>query len=144
MKITGPGQIQSKTLKKTSKQEASDAGAFARNLGGTGSADAPQNVGGAAPLAPVDALLSLQEVPDATDGRSKGLARANEMLDLLEEIRKGILLGAIDGPKLRVLADLARNQRLNNDESLKSDPRLREILSEIELRSEVELAKLGL
>lgn len=144
MKITGPGQIQSKTLKKSSKKEASDAGAFARNLGGAESAEASQAVGGAAPLAPVDALLSLQEVPDATDGRSKGLARASEMLDILEDIRKGILLGAISGPKLRILADLARNQRQNDDDSLKNDPRLREILSEIELRSEVELAKLGL
>lgn len=144
MKITGPGQIQSKTLKKSSKKEATDTGAFTRKLNSADAADAPQNVGGAAPLAPVDALLSLQEVPDATDGRSKGLARANEMLDILEEVRRGILLGAISGPKLRVLADMARNQRQNEAESLKGDPRLREILSEIELRSEVELAKLGL
>lgn len=144
MKITGPGQIQSKTVKKASRQQSGDTGVFSKNLGGAEATEAAQNVGGAAPLAPVDALLSLQEAPDATDGRSKGLARANEMLDLLEEVRKGILLGAISGPKLRVLADLARNQRLAQNESLKSDPRLREILSEIELRSEVELAKLGL
>ncbi len=144
MKITGPGQIQSSSLKKTSKKGGADGDAFTRNLGGSEAAESSQAVGSAAPLATVDALLSLQEVPDASDGRSKGLARANEMLDLLEEVRKGILLGAISGPKLRVLADLARNQRLNNDDSLQSDPKLKEILSEIELRSEVELAKLGL
>lgn len=144
MKITGPGQIQSSSLKKAGKKGTADAGAFSRNLDGTDAAESSQTVGGTAPLATVDALLSLQEVPDAAEGRSKGLARANEMLDLLEDVRKGILLGAISGPKLRVLADLARNQRLNNNESLESDPDLKEILSEIELRSEVELAKLGL
>ncbi len=144
MKITGSGQIQSKTVKKSSKKEPADAASFASKLGGSDSTDAPQNVGGAAPLAPVDALLSLQEVPDATEGRSKGLMRAGEMLDLLEEVRRGILLGAISGPRLRVLADLARDQRQNGDASLQSDPKLREILTDIELRAEVELAKLGL
>ena len=113
-------------------------------MGGSEETEGTRAVGSAAPLTSVDALLSLQEVPDATDGRSKGLARANEMLDMLEEVRKGILLGAISGPKLRILADLARNQRLANNDSLETDPRLKEILSEIELRSEVELAKLGL
>ncbi len=143
MKITGPGQIQSSNIKKTSKKGGSDGGVFARTVAQNDEAEGSKSVGGAAPLTSVDALLSLQEVPDATDGRSKGLARANEMLDLLEEVRKGILLGAISGPKLRVLADLARNQRLTNGDSSGTDPRLREVLSEIELRSEVELAKLG-
>lgn len=144
MKITGPGQIQSSSIKKTSKKGSSDTGAFTRSLGGSEESEGSRAVGSAAPLTSVDALLSLQEVPDATDGRSKGLARANEMLDMLEEVRKGILLGAISGPKLRILADLARNQRLARDDSSETDPRLKEILSEIELRSEVELAKLGL
>ncbi len=144
MKISGPGQIQSKSLKKTSKQRSAGAGEFSRKLDSSGASDAPQNVGGAAPLTHLDALLSLQEVPDSTDGRSKGLARANEMLDLLEEVRKGILLGAISESKLRNLADMARNQRQNAGESLDDDDRLREILDDIELRAEVELAKLGL
>lgn len=144
MKISGPGQIQSKSLKKTSKQSSVSTSSFAGKLDSSGSADAPQNVGGAAPLTHLDALLALQEVPDSTDGRSKGLARANEMLDLLEEVRKGILLGAISESSLRNLADMARNQRKNADSSLNSDERLQDILDDIELRAEVELAKLGL
>ena len=144
MKITGPGQIQSGSLKKTTKKSSSGSDSFTRSLDGSEKTETPSNVGGAAPLAPRDALLSLQEVPDSATGRSKGLARASDMLDLLEEVRKGILLGAISGPKLKTLADLARNHRQNGDASLKGDERLNEILSEIELRSEVELAKLGL
>ena len=144
MKITGPGQIQSSSIKKASRKTSSVGAGFTNALSGDAKTDTASGAGGAAPLTPLDALLSLQEVPDSTSGRSKGLARANDMLDLLEEVRRGILLGAISGPKLKVLAELARNHRQNGDASLKSDEKLNEILSEIELRSEVELAKLGL
>lgn len=144
MKITGPGQIQSSSLKKSAKKRSAGSSEFSSELGGAGKSGATSSAGGAAPLTPLDALLTLQEAPDSTDGRSKGLARAEDMLELLEDVRRGILLGTISAPSLRKLADLARNQRQNGDPSLKSDPRLREILSDIELRSEVELAKLGL
>lgn len=143
MKITGPGQIQSSSIKKTSRKTTSKGAEFTDALSGDTKTDAAAGTGGAAPLTPLDALLSLQEVPDSTSGRSKGLARANDMLDLLEEVRRGILLGAISGPKLKTLAELARNHRQNSDLSLKGDEKLNELLNEIELRSEVELAKLG-
>lgn len=141
MKITGPGQIQSKTVKKTSRKSSSDGGAFASELSGTkegAGASSTSKVGSTAPLASLDAVLALQEAPDATQGRSKGLKRAEEMLDLLEEVRKGILLGAISMPNLRSLADMARNQRGNT-----GDKNLDAILADIELRAEVELAKFG-
>jgi len=139
MKITGPGQIQSKAVKKSRAKQATATTAFKSEVGASGAASGgPAGVTGAGPIGPMDALLALQEAPDSTDGRSKGLMRADEMLDLLEDIRKGILLGAISTPSLRNLADLARNQKDNT-----GDPRLNQILEEIELRAEVELAKLG-
>lgn len=138
MKISGPGQIQSKTVKKTGAKQASSTTAFKKQVGTTDDTTASAGVTGSAPIASVDALLALQEAPDATSGRSKGVARAEEMLELLEDVRKGILLGAIPTPNLRNLADLARNQKDNT-----GDPRLNQILEEIELRAEVELAKLG-
>jgi hypothetical protein len=144
MKISGPGQIQSSSVKKSAKKQASGGSSFSSELSGPDRAGSTSGAGGAAPLAPLESLLAFQEVPDSTDGRSKGLARAEDMLDLLEEVRRGILLGTISAPSLRNLADLARNHRQNGDASQKSDPRLDEILSDIELRSEVELAKLGL
>ncbi|GER03003.1 hypothetical protein JCM17846_06850 [Iodidimonas nitroreducens] len=85
----------------------------------------------------MDALLALQEMPDATAGRSKGLARAHDMLDMLEDVRKGLLMGAIPQSKLSQLSRLARDQR---DGTL--DPALSAILDDIEVRAEVELAKL--
>ncbi len=138
MKISGPGQIQSKSLKKTASKRGATGAAFSKQVSAEGKIDAAVGVSGSAPIASVDALWALQEVPDSTDGRSKGLMRADEMLDMLEEVRKGILLGAISTPNLRNLADMARNQKTNTD-----DKKLNAILQEIELRAEVELAKLG-
>lgn len=143
MKITGPGQIQSSSLKKTAKKQSADADRFASALDG-GKTETASNVSGAGRLTPMDALLALQEVPDSTDGRSKGLSRANDMLDLLEEVRKGILLGSISTAGLKNLAELARNHRKNGNSELQADDKLSELLSDIELRAEVELAKLGL
>ncbi|WP_417452200.1 flagellar assembly protein FliX [Kordiimonas sp.] len=138
MKITGPGQVQSKTIKKTSRKTAGDGVAFGGELESSSPAQAASRTVATSPLAPVNALLSLQEVPDSTASRSKGLQRAEEMLDVLEEVRKGLLLGSIPIANLRGLADLARNQRGKTE-----DDKLNDILSDIELRAEVELAKLG-
>ena len=138
MKIVGPGQIQSKSVQKTSRKQSSDGAGFTNALSSDNDTSASANVSGAVPLTTMDALLSLQEAPDATDGRSKGLQRANDMLDLLEDVRKGLLLGAIPVQNLRTLSSLAREQKNNQQ-----DPRLNEILAEIELRAEVELAKFG-
>jgi hypothetical protein len=60
------------------------------------------------------------------------------MLDELEQIRLGLLLGAIPRAKLEQLAQLVRARREQVD-----DPRLMAILDEIELRAAVELAKLA-
>lgn len=139
MKITGSGRVTSKTIKKTGGKQASDGAAFSSALSGPDDVAQASNVGGPSPLATVDALLSLQEVPDSTTGRSKGLNRANDMLDLLEDVRKGLLLGAIPVANLKTLAALARSQKQDLQ-----DQQLSEILEEIELRAEVELAKLGM
>ncbi len=144
MKISGSSKIESKSLKKAKKTSSGSGADFARALGSSGGeveATAATSTGG--PVTSVDSLLSLQEVPDASSGRSKGLdqamARASDMLDMLEEIRRGILLGSIPAANLRGLADMARGRKENLN-----DPNLSEILEEIELRAEVELAKLGL
>lgn len=88
-------------------------------------------------VASVDALLSLQEAPDGAGARSKGLSRAHDMLDLLDDVRKGLLLGSIPRSRLERLADL-----VNRGKSGFEDPALTDILSDIELRAAVELAKL--
>ena len=138
MKISGSGPIQAKSIDSKKRSRTGDASGFADAVGDTQASEAVGSVHSASPLASIEGLLGLQDVGSSTDGRSKGLARANDMLDMLEGIRRGILLGALSSTDLRRLADMARNGRDKG-----ADPRLDAVLEEIELRAEVELAKYG-
>ena len=86
-----------------------------------------------------DSLLAVQEASDSTEKRSRGLARqyGDHVLDGLTEIQQGLLEGVVPKEKM---ADLARRVRAKRQRI--DDPRLKEIIDEIELRAEVEIAKL--
>lgn len=138
MRITGPSKSTPSERKKSAKSSSGSGEAFSSALDGAGDAKAAASTRPSGPVASVDALLALQTAPeDGGDARSQGMARGHGMLDLLEEVRRGIVLGAIPKEKLRRLADLARSQREGF-----ADPHLGGLLDEIELRAEVELAKL--
>ena len=110
------------------------SGEFARLLSASSETE---TVSGPVAAAPVDSLLALQEVDDqGGGGNSKARHRAELMLDRLEEIRTGLLLGAIPISQLQDLAQVARETR----ETL-VDPALGDVLDEIELRARVEIAK---
>jgi hypothetical protein len=97
-------------------------------------------VSAAAPTQIVGAVLGAQEVGDSTSERSNGRARqrAEEMLARLDELRTGLVTGTVSRAKLMELAQMARAKREPG-----ADPRLLAIVGEIELRAEVELAKLS-
>ena len=86
----------------------------------------------------VEGLLALQEVADAHGGRRRAVARGQNLLDRLDELRLAMLTGVVPRADLMALARLSRESVPFID-----DPRLAEILAEIELRAAVELAKLG-
>lgn len=110
------------------------SGEFARLLGASSETEA---VAGPVATAPIDSLLALQEVGDqGGGGNSKARQRAELMLERLEEIRTGLLLGAIPRSQLEDLARVARESR-----ETFLDPGLGEVLDDIELRARVELAK---
>ena len=67
------------------------------------------------------------------------IRRGEDILDRLEDLRHGLLTGTISADKLQTLAHVVRTGRGNC-----GDPRLAALLDEIELRAEVELAKLSL
>ena len=69
-------------------------------------------VGPASSLSGLEALFALQEVPDATAGRKRALARGTKLLDRLEDLRVGLLLGHISRDKLAELV-VASNPELN-------------------------------
>jgi len=104
----------------------------------TATVDAPAATGG------LDGLLAIQEAGTDQDATSRHRRQARlmrhgeDMLERLEEIRLGLLLGAI--PKERLM-DLARLVRTRREQA--PDRQLDALLDEIELRAEVELAKLA-
>lgn len=91
-------------------------------------------------IAGVDALLMVQSMGDSTEreARRRLIGRGEDILDRLEEVRVGLLVGEIPKDKLIDLAQMVRTRR-----EACADPRLGAILDEIELRAEVELAKLS-
>ena len=141
MRISKVGSSKQSAATKKKKSMAK-AGEFAERVRGTAGAsavDSPQAVEGTAPVGGVESILAVQEVPDATDGRSRGLLKqyGDDLLDRLDEFRLAILTGTISKDRLTELAKKLRQKRQDSD-----DPRLNEIIDEIELRAEVEVAKL--
>ena len=88
-------------------------------------------------VAALDAIVPIDSA--AVEEQHKNLAkgRAVFILDRLEDIRQGLLLGAISQSGLQ---ELARTIREARGETL--DPKMSDILDDIELRAKIELAKL--
>lgn len=132
----GPGPVQSGAVKRTRRSGGSGGAKFSDHISEDTAIAAAS---GGAPIAPVDALIAIQEVADATTGRRSAILRGRTMLDLLDDVRLGLLEGTIPASRLIALADTVRGKR---DEV--SDPRLAEVLDEIELRAAFEAAKVQL
>ena len=94
-------------------------------------------VGAPMSLTAVGGLLALQEVGDATQGKKKAVRRAEDILDMLEEIRVGLIMGSVPLAKLNNLIQMVESRRDGF-----ADPALAELIDEIELRARVEIAKL--
>ncbi len=138
MKVTGPGTVQSNAIRRVRRDGGKDGRAFADHVSGEPQDGSVAAVGASVPPTPVDALIALQEVPDATTGRRRAMMRGAGMLDLLDEVRVGLLSGIIPRGRLQSLLDALKGRR----ESIE-DPRLAQLIDEIELRASVELAKLS-
>ncbi|WP_041798360.1 flagellar assembly protein FliX [Rhodopseudomonas palustris] len=93
-----------------------------------------------APLAPtgLEALLAMQGVEDATERRKRSVARGRTALDVLDDLKISLLAGTFDTATVARLRAAAAELKASS-----GDPGLDAVLSEIELRVEVELAKAG-
>jgi hypothetical protein len=103
-------------------------------------ASASENRAVAAPKASanIDALLAMQGVEDPTERRKRSVQRGRGALDVLDDLKIGLLSGNFNAATVSRLRDAAANLK-----SSSGDPGLDAVLSEIELRVEVELAKAG-
>jgi hypothetical protein len=85
----------------------------------------------------IDALVALQGFDDPSERRRRAVGKGRAALDVLDEIKLGLLAGALDPAnlnRLRVAAQALKDRC--------GEPGLDGVLSEIELRVEVELAKM--
>ena len=122
------------------KVETGHGGEFAEHLKGSVASSGVSASAEAASINSVDSILAVQETDDPTQRRGKrlGIQYGGDLLDHLEELRRDLLLGAIDIDKLGSIAQKIRSHRRQSD-----DVKLNEIIDEIELRAEVEIAKLA-
>jgi hypothetical protein len=140
MKID-PAQVRPAATRRVGTAQPTSSGGFAAALheetGGGGSQSA---VGGSVGLSGLSTILALQGAPDSTErrARQRAVQRGEAMLEELEQIRLGLLLGQIPRARLEQLAQMVRARREQLD-----DPKLIAILDDIELRAAVELAKLS-
>ena len=139
MKVTRLGGTKETSSAKHKSKGAGDSGAFAENLIETQVSPSASAAPDATTVSAADAVLAAQNVGDSLDDtpqRRRLTEFADDILGRLEELRLGILMGRFSKEKL---ADLA--QRLRQKRQQSTDPKLNEIIHEIELRAEVEIAK---
>ena len=140
MKVSKTGGT--KETRSTSKKGlVSDSGeAFSESLKSAQGGTALASIVGSGMVGNVDALFSVQEAPDAIDPRSRkqAITYGEDLLRRLDELKLGVLNGSMPKEKLTDLAQYLRQKRQSSDDLL-----LNEIITEIELRAEVEIAKLS-
>ncbi len=117
---------------------SSPVGEFASHLRESGETPPSSGTEASGP-GTVDGILAVQEAQGAGGERLRKRTGdyGEDLLDKLEEIRRALLSGVLSKDRLVALAQAVRARRQQSD-----DPRLNKIIEEIELRAEVEIAKL--
>jgi hypothetical protein len=147
LKVEGPKSTSGATQARKAQgpSRAATAGEFASELDRVSGAEeegAAPAVEGGSGVVGIGGILAAQNVGDRESSpqeRRRRAQRGLELLERLEEVRRGLLLGAIPKERLAELARLVRDRRERG-----ADPVIARLLDEIELRASVELAKLGL
>ncbi len=136
MRINATGRTRASAKTKT-KSKAGSAGNFTPDSVGTDETSRAASTASASPIASLDALIALQGQEDFTQARRRATARADDLLDILSDVRLGLLEGALPVRTLQRLGSTLQRARANT-----GDARLESLLNEIEIRAEVEKAKL--
>jgi hypothetical protein len=140
MKIQGSGPTRktSKSKKSSSSGGAGGADFSAFVESGQGASEA-SGTNPTQNIAAVDALLMVQETDDPASRAAKGRMRkrSTNVLQELEKIRMAMLTGNLTIGHMIDIADVVSSHREGVD-----DPVLTAIMDEIDLRAQVELAKM--
>jgi hypothetical protein len=87
----------------------------------------------------IDALIALQGVEDPAERRRRSVKGGRKALDVLDELKLGLLSGGLDQSAFLRLKSAGADLKTPS-----GDPGLDGVLAEIDLRVEVELAKAGI
>ena len=134
MRIYGPNGVIAGSPSSSAKRSSSTTFSLGEMATATEtrSASAPRAAGG------IDALLAMQGVEDPMERRKRSVTRGRTALDVLDDLKIGLLAGSLDSSTVARLRTAASDLK-----STSGDPGLDQVLAEIELRVEVELAKAG-
>ena len=86
----------------------------------------------------IDVLVALQGIEEPGERRRRAVVRGRTALDALDALKIGLLAGALDAATVVRL-----KAAVSGLKDYSGDPALDGVLAEIELRVEVELAKMG-
>ncbi|MCB9996507.1 MAG: flagellar assembly protein FliX [Rhodospirillales bacterium] len=137
MKVEGPDKSRQTSQTQKKGKVSSGDGSFGSMV--TGGASETRETSATHSVARVDALLAVQAAEDPTEraARKRMQHRADGILDELEKLRIGLLTGTLTVGHVIGVADVVASHR----EKI-MDPRLTALLDEIDLRAQVELAKM--
>ena len=130
------GSVATATVARPPAARRAAAGGFA--LPDAAAAHTAAPTAGLRGLGGIDALIALQGLEDAGERRKRAVRRGRTALDALDELKIGLLAGTLSPATLNRLRSSAA---VLKDRSGETD--LDSVLSEIELRVEVEIAKMA-
>lgn len=101
------------------------------------SAEPATGMAAAPSLGALDSILALQAVEDPQLLGRRAVKHGQNLLDVMDELKADLLVGRVsEGRVHRLMSLISRARELSN-------PDLEEVIADIELRAQVELAKLG-
>ena len=136
MKVEGPKKSQSTSQSRKSSASGADSVDFSQYIK---SGQEASSVSTARAITNVDSLLAVQAAEDPTEraARRRMQDRSDKIIDGLEKIRLAMLNGTLTVGHMIDIADIVASHR----EKIQ-DRKLTDIMDEIDLRAQVELAKM--
>ncbi len=137
MKVEGPSSSRQSEQTKKKDKISSGGGSFSSMV--TGESGGAQGAGATQSIASIDVMLAAQgtESPTERAARKRMQARADAILGELDRIKVGLLTGTLTVGHVIDIADVVAAHR----EKI-VDPRLTSVLDEVDLRAQIELAKM--
>lgn len=135
MRITGSNAA-ALSATPTAARRAGSGGTF--NLSGFEPASTPAPATALRSVTGLDSLLALQGVEDPTEKKKRAVARGRTALDVLDELKLGMIGGSLDTSTIARLKVAAEGLTDGT-----GDPGLDGVMAEIDLRVAVELAKVS-